>query len=81
VQVFGRRNDETLNALRGPAAEKRQGTKSRVGNGGGAQPLIGRLSRRRAGLVRNLNVGPDAIRVPPSTVPPGELFPGATQRA
>jgi len=29
VQVFGRRDDETLHALRRPASEKRQGTKSR----------------------------------------------------
>jgi len=29
----------SLHALRGPAAEKRQGTKSRVGNGGGAATM------------------------------------------
>jgi hypothetical protein len=29
VQVFGRRDDDTLDGLRRPAAEKRQGTKSR----------------------------------------------------
>jgi hypothetical protein len=29
VQVFGRRNDDALQSLRRPAAEKRQGTKSR----------------------------------------------------
>jgi len=30
VQVFGRRDDNVLHALRRPAAEKRQGTKSRA---------------------------------------------------
>src|SRR5580692_5923195 len=39
VQVFGRRNDGSLHALRGPAAEKRQGRKSRVGSGGGAATM------------------------------------------
>src|SRR5882672_3282882 len=29
VQVFGRRHDEAIHALRRPASEKRQGTKSR----------------------------------------------------
>jgi hypothetical protein len=29
VQVFGRRHEETLGALRKPASKKRQGTKSR----------------------------------------------------
>ena len=29
VQVFGRRDDEAIHALRRPASEKRQGTKSR----------------------------------------------------
>jgi len=29
VQVFGRRDDETLHALGEPASKKRQGTKSR----------------------------------------------------
>jgi len=29
VQVFGRRDDETIDALMRPATEKRQGTKSR----------------------------------------------------
>src|SRR5713101_2617510 len=36
VQVFGRRDDETLHALRRPASEKRQGTKSRDVSSGGA---------------------------------------------
>jgi hypothetical protein len=35
VQVFGRRNAKTIHALRQPASEKRQGTKSRgVGHRG-----------------------------------------------
>jgi len=38
-KVFGRRNDGSLHALRGPAAEKRQGRKSRVGSGGGAATM------------------------------------------
>ena len=29
VQVFGRRHDESMGALKRPATEKRQGTKSR----------------------------------------------------
>jgi hypothetical protein len=29
VQVFGRRHDESMGALKRPAIEKRQGTKSR----------------------------------------------------
>jgi hypothetical protein len=29
VQVFGRRNEETVGRLREPASKKRQGTKSR----------------------------------------------------
>jgi hypothetical protein len=29
VQVFGRRDDEPIHALRRPVSEKRQGTKSR----------------------------------------------------
>jgi hypothetical protein len=36
VQVFGRRHDGTMHALRRPASEKRQGTKSREVSGGGA---------------------------------------------
>ena len=31
VQVFGRRNAETIDALGRPASKKRQGTKSREG--------------------------------------------------
>ncbi len=38
VQVFGRRDDEAIPALMRPAAEKRQGTKSReVGTGLGSE--------------------------------------------
>ena len=37
VQVFGCRHDDAIHALRRPASEKRQGTKSReVGTGGAA---------------------------------------------
>ena len=36
VQVFGCRHDEAIHALRRPASEKRQGTKSREVAGGGA---------------------------------------------
>jgi len=37
VQVFGCRHDEAIHAVRRPASEKRQGTKSReVGTGGAA---------------------------------------------
>jgi hypothetical protein len=41
VQVFGCRNDEPLHALWRPAAEKRQGTKSRA--------MVQRRCRRRYG--------------------------------
>ena len=42
VQVFGRRDDEAIPALMRPAAEKRQGTKSReVGYGAGQRALWG----------------------------------------
>jgi hypothetical protein len=41
VQVFGRRDDETIHALRRPASEKRQGTKSR-------REVVRRRCRRRA---------------------------------
>jgi hypothetical protein len=36
VQVFGRRDDGPIHALRWPASEKRQGTKSREVSSGGA---------------------------------------------
>ena len=36
VQVFGRRQRRSNHTLRWPASEKRQGTKSRDGDGGGA---------------------------------------------
>ena len=41
VQVFGRRDDETLPALRRPASEKRQGTKSRWVTGRGCRGRYG----------------------------------------
>src|ERR1700694_6247641 len=47
VQVFGRRDDETLPALRRPASEKRQGTKSRWVTGRGCR---GRYGDFAAGL-------------------------------
>ena len=69
VQVFGRRHDGTMHALRRPASEKRQGTKSRrrvvlrPGRGRYGDLAMGRdlQARRlataiRLGLERNLNV-------------------------
>ena len=69
VQVFGRRDDETIHALRRPASEKRQGTKSRrrvvlrSGRGRYGDLAMGRdlQARRlataiRLGLEHNLNV-------------------------
>ena len=41
VQVFGCRHDEAIHALRRPASEKRQGTKSRKVEGGGAADAMG----------------------------------------
>ena len=41
VQVFGRRDDAARHALRWPAAEKRQGTKSRDVGGGVAAGAYG----------------------------------------
>jgi hypothetical protein len=41
VQVFGRRDDDTLDGLRRPAAEKRQGTKSRWVVRGGCRGRYG----------------------------------------
>ena len=46
VQVFGRRHDESMGALKRPATEKRQGTKSRWGMCGGAASTMGIWSRR-----------------------------------
>ena len=46
VQVFGRRHDESMGALKRPATEKRQGTKSRWGMRGGAASTMGIWSRR-----------------------------------
>src|SRR5208283_2491334 len=40
VQVFGRRHHEQRLLLRRPASKKRQGTKSRVGLGGGRQRAL-----------------------------------------
>jgi hypothetical protein len=48
VQVFGRREDETIHALRRPASEKRQGTKSRNVSSGGAAGAMGILPRGQA---------------------------------
>jgi hypothetical protein len=50
VQVFGCRNAETIHALRRPASEKRQGTKSRLGGAEGAAVSMAiwpRLGARR----------------------------------
>jgi hypothetical protein len=41
AQVFGRRDHGTLHTTRWPASEKRQGTKSRVGDGSGAAGAMG----------------------------------------
>jgi hypothetical protein len=41
VQVFGRRHDDAIHALRRPASEKRQGTKSRELGTGGAAGAMG----------------------------------------
>jgi len=46
VQVFGRRHDESMGALKRSATEKRQGTKSRWGMCGGAASTMGIWSRR-----------------------------------
>jgi hypothetical protein len=61
VQVFGRRHDESMGALKRPATEKRQGTKSRWGMCGGAASTMGIWSRL---------VGPsaDRLRVAKSTL-------------
>jgi len=45
VQVFGRRDDETIHALGWPASKKRQGTKSREVCDGGAAGAMGILPR------------------------------------
>jgi hypothetical protein len=47
VQVFGRRHDEAIHALRRPASEKRQCTKSLR-----SSPLRGSKSREAGGQVR-----------------------------
>ena len=44
VQVFGCRHDDAIHALRRPASEKRQGTKSREVCGGCAAGAIGELA-------------------------------------
>ena len=46
VQVFGRRYDEAVHALKRPAIEKRQGTKSRWRIDGGPASAMGIWSRR-----------------------------------
>jgi hypothetical protein len=48
VQVFGRRDDEAIHADLRPASEKRQGTKSREVESGGAAGAMGILPRARA---------------------------------
>jgi hypothetical protein len=48
VQVFGRRDDYTINALLRPASKKRQGTKSREVCRGSAAGAVGILPRVRA---------------------------------
>ena len=48
VQVFGRRDNETINALRRPASEKRQGTKSRNVSSAGAARAMGIWPRGQA---------------------------------
>ena len=47
VQVFGCRHDEAIHALRRPASEKRQGTKSREAGTGGAAGVYGDLAAAR----------------------------------
>ena len=48
VQVFGRRDDRLSPALLQPAAEKRQGTKSRDEGGSGAASAMGNLPLAQA---------------------------------
>src|SRR6266849_3780841 len=48
VQVFGRRDADTIHALLQPASKKRQGTKSRDVCGGGAAGAMGILPQVRA---------------------------------
>jgi hypothetical protein len=48
VVVFGRRHDRPIHAARRPASEKRQGTKSRGGDGSGAAGAMGILPRAQA---------------------------------
>jgi hypothetical protein len=47
VQVFGCRHDEAIHALRRPASEKRQGTKSQNVCGGSAAGAYGDLAAVR----------------------------------
>jgi hypothetical protein len=47
VQVFGCRHDDAIHALRRPASEKRQGTKSRETGTGGAAGAYGDLAAVR----------------------------------
>jgi hypothetical protein len=48
VQVFGRRDADTIRALLQPASKKRQGTKSRDVCGSGAAGAMGILPKVRA---------------------------------
>ena len=48
AQVFGRRHDRPIHAAWRPASEKRQGTKSRGGDGSGAAGAMGILPRAQA---------------------------------
>jgi hypothetical protein len=47
VQVFGRRNAETIDALGRPASKKRQGTKSREGIRVAVRRALSRTEQRR----------------------------------
>src|SRR6202022_1782195 len=47
-RFLGRRHDEVIHALRRPASEKRQGTKSREVGGGGAADAMGIWPRGEA---------------------------------
>jgi hypothetical protein len=47
VQVFGRRNAETIDALGRPASKKRQGTKSREGIRVAVRRALLRTEQRR----------------------------------
>jgi len=59
VQVFGCRHDEAIHALRRPASEKRQGTKSRSITGRGCRGRYGDFAAG-LGLLRAVHVASDA---------------------